>query len=888
MGTLPIASSRQPAVGEASIPSPIGNIVSRSLHLTLLYVLLFLSGFAGLGYEIVWTRMLSVGLGHEIIAVLAVIAAFFSGLALGAWALDGPVSRSRVPGRWYAAFELIIAVWSVALVALIPAANRFVATLIGADPSPALHWAIAFIVPFALLLPATVAMGGTLPAMERLFSRLAQDGWSVGALYAANTFGAFAGALLTTFVIVPHLGVSGALLTLAAANVLCATGVALGAARGESVRPPVDAASAIPGGGRLFVTLFITGLIGIGYEVLVVRALAQVMENTVYSFASALSVYLLGTALGAALYQRFVRGGDFDATLTRLLQAACGACLFGIVLLSAAPAAYDFLLNLFGRSFAGSVASEIGIASLVFLLPTIVMGALFSHLAQGARGASGGLGRALAFNTLGAALAPILFGVVALPMLGSLLTLTAVSLCYLVMIPQRGPRALLPASLGLAAGLALLLLPLNLNNVSVPPGGRVLEYVEGVIAAVSVVADDKDIRYLKVDNHFRMGSTATKFSDRRQSHIPLLLHPDPKRALFLGIGTGATFAGAADFPGLEADGVELVPEILSLLPNFEAVTGDFRKMPKLRLLAADARRYIQASDNKYDVIVADLFHPALDGSGSLYTREHFAAIRARLAEGGIFCQWLPLHQLDLETLGTITRTFQSVYPNATAYLAHYSLQTPLLALVSGTKPMRFSANWLDARLSDPQLQQKLKDSRLDDPYALFGAFVAGPDDLRGVAGDGPLNTDDRPLVTFRAPSTVYTPLGPSGERLVDLIDRFRPQPQQVLLAPVNGESDAEARLAAYWKARNQFLKAGLGVSPSNDVNEMVRRVREPLLAVVRTSSDFEPAYMPLLSLASALVRVDREAARSLLTDLAEANPTRHEAQRLLDGIAASR
>ena len=159
-------------------------------NVRILYLILFLSGFAGLGYEMVWTRMLSVGLGHEIIAVLSVVAAFFCGMALGAWCLDGVVSRSYRPGHWYAALELGIGLWSLILIFLIPPANHLAALLADTGSSVIRHWSVAFVLPLLLFLPATFAMGATLPAMERLFSRLRQDGWSVGGLYATNTFGA--------------------------------------------------------------------------------------------------------------------------------------------------------------------------------------------------------------------------------------------------------------------------------------------------------------------------------------------------------------------------------------------------------------------------------------------------------------------------------------------------------------------------------------------------------------------------------------------------------------------------------------------------------------------------------------------------------------------------
>src|SRR5262249_46376074 len=146
-------------------------------------------------------------------------------------------------------------------------------------------------------------------------------------------------------------------------------------------------------------------------------------------------------------------------------------------------------------------------------------------------------------------------------------------------------------------------------------------------------------RYLEVNGHFRMGGTSSQRSDYRQAMVPLLLHPAPHRAIFLGVGTGATLIGGSKLPGMTVRGVELSPEVAALLPWF-ADKPEENAAPLVTV--ADARRYIAADRSQYDVIIADLFHPALDGSGALYTAEHFAAVRERLAPGGIFCQWLPL------------------------------------------------------------------------------------------------------------------------------------------------------------------------------------------------------------------------------------------------------
>jgi spermidine synthase len=407
---------------------------SKKFYIILLYLIIFLSGFAGLGYEMVWTRMLSIGFGHEIVAVLAVIAAFFCGLALGAWILDRIVSYSSMPGKWYAVLELIIGAWSLALVVVIPWANKSVSKLMGIEPSPFIHWSVSFFFPFVLLLPATFAMGGTLPAIERLFSRLRKDGWSVGGLYAANTFGAVIGTMITTFAIVPTFGFRKTLLLLAAMNFICAASVFLISSRDEADSPSVSIpAAGLPSSKRLYLILFTTGFLGIGYEILVIRVISQVLENTVYTFASVLSVYLLGTAFGAALYQLYAPRQRFKEILTDLLHALSVTCLVSIILLWYSESIYKSVKEALEGSYVGAIFGELALAFTIFFIPTLLMGATFSHLAQAARGPKSGLGHALSVNTLGASFAPLFFGVILLPWLETKIALVVISMGYLML-----------------------------------------------------------------------------------------------------------------------------------------------------------------------------------------------------------------------------------------------------------------------------------------------------------------------------------------------------------------------------------------------------------------------------------------------------------------------
>jgi spermidine synthase len=375
-----------------------------------------------------------------------------------------------------------------------------------------------------------------------------------------------------------------------------------------------------------------------------------------------------------------------------------------------------------------------------------------------------------------------------------------------------------------------------------------------------------------------MGGTSSAFSDRRQAHIPLLLHERPRTALFLGLGAGGTLAAVSDHPDLDAECVELIPEIVPLLTYFESSTGPILQNPHITIRLADARRYVITCPRKYDVVVADLFHPARDGAGALYTTEHFQAVKSLLRPDGIFCQWLPLYQMDLAVLRVVIRTFLHVFPDGTAYLAHFSLETPIVGLVGGREPQQFTSDWFERRVTDARFAQRLRSVRLSSGYELFGCFLADPCSLDKFAGKGDLNTDDRPLVMYRAPDFAYADPAPPYVRLLALVDAFKPLPQHILPSAADAHDRAvQRRLASYWAARDSFLRAGVTVHRSSNARRMADQVREPLLALVRQSQDFSAAYDPLLAMAWKLSRTSPSDAAQLLRELHDANPSRSDA-----------
>jgi spermidine synthase len=611
--------------------------------------------------------------------------------------------------------------------------------------------------------------------------------------------------------------------------------------------------------------------------------LSQVAENTVYTFALALAVYLLGTSCGAAAYAHWRRDGDDVRRQGRLLQLVSLACLLGMLSLIAAEQIRSALLGIFGSSMASALLAEALLAMLAFLLPTMMMGALFSHLSSRARARQIDFGRVLGVNTLGAAIAPIVFGVWLLPTLGSLWGLLVIATGYLALVSPGAWRQKLQWVTGLAITGCALWSP-TLALIDVPPQGRLISHVEGTAATVSVVEDAAGTRRLHINNRQQEGSSATLLADARQALLPILLHPAPRRALFLGLGTGITALSATTDPDLQVDVVELIPEVIVASEHFTRPLAAPFYQSRLRIMQADARRFVRTTAQRYDLVISDNFHPARSGSGALYTVEHFRAVRARLNDDGIFCQWLPLHQLDLATLRSIVRAYLSVYPHAAAMLATNSLDTPVIGLIANNDATGFSLEQARARLSTQPLASRAASFGVVDELALLGSFIADSNALHDFAGAAPLNTDDHPIVIYQAPRVTYEPDSQPRDRLIELLQLLDIDAGEWLSA---SDKTQRARLTAYWSARNRFIEVGRDVRPSADVQLMLQQVREPLLDIVRISPDFRPAYDPLLQMARALATIDASDARSLLLELERLQPARLEATQLLRSLDAT-
>jgi spermidine synthase len=266
-----------------------------------------------------------------------------------------------------------------------------------------------------------------------------------------------------------------------------------------------------------------------------------------------------------------------------------------------------------------------------------------------------------------------------------------------------------------------------------------------------VVQRGKSLR-LKVDNYYSLGGTGAATYERTQADLPLILHGAPRSAFFLGLGTGITAGAAVGHPLDGVTVVELIREVVeaSRLYFGEHTNGLFDD-PRVRVIVEDGRNYLLATDERYDVIVGDLFIPWQSGAAGLYTLEHFAAVRARLHEGGLFAQWLPLYQLSRDEFMVIARTMTEVFPNVTLWRDDFLPERPIVALIGHANAQPLD---VDALVEGFRRRKGDADMERGAIVATTAIFYAGNvSAYRDHLAHYHLNTDDWPVIEYSAPIT---------------------------------------------------------------------------------------------------------------------------------------
>jgi spermidine synthase len=406
-----------------------------------------------------------------------------------------------------------------------------------------------------------------------------------------------------------------------------------------------------------------------------------------------------------------------------------------------------------GRGLAVEAATAIG----VVLVPATVLGRVFPQLlaGMGTRMPAVALGRLLAVNTAAGLAGALCAAFVLLPrfgLAGGLAAIAALVAAGAAVAARPGiARAGALASAGLLAVGAVVLPVLHVPWPEAGASGALLYYRDGAAATVSVTEEARGRRTLRVNGRYALGGTDGRLLEARQMHLALLLHPAPRRVLTLGVGTGATAGAALVHPEVTVDGVELLPEVLEAAALFAEENRGV--LGHARLVVDDARTFLLATAHAWDVIVSDLFLPWTAGSAALYSVELFELGRARLAPGGLFCQWLPLYQLAPDDLETIVASFAAVFEHVQLWIAYHRTRQPIAALMGTDVPLVADAGALRARAAAAEGGRGL--AGLDDPADVAVLYVAGDASLRAAVGGVAPLTDDRPRLEFTAPAAYF-------------------------------------------------------------------------------------------------------------------------------------
>jgi len=713
-------------------------------------------------------------------ATSATLVGVLFGHALGAGAAARVLPGLRRPWRAYGRLELGAALGTLfvpLLLALLQGAARSVYD--GLADSPLLLLALRFAIALAVTLPAAVCFGATFPAVA---AALLRDTRALGvggsAIYGANLLGAAAGTALAAFYLPDWLGVR-ATYALAVALSAAVGMAALLLARGEEallpaavLAEPAPAASAAadpraagwgsPRGLAALATL--SGVGSFSAQVLLVQAFAQVLNGSVYAFGAVLFTVLVTLAAGAvsvALVERRALADPRTLLGGALALAALGFLAFPALLARATDGlAYFGSEGTWPGYLFGALATTFRTAALPLLAAGLVFPLTFALAAHTgkprAQDASVGarLGQLVVANTLGSIAGALVAPFVFLPSGGTWSSFILLAGLYAVpamaMPDTTAARRVVRDALFVLGFLAVLAFasPTSLPEAHLEPGERLVSS-ESSAAGVVAVVERSDGRLLRVDNYSVLGGTREKIHEEREGHLALLLAPNAKRVAYVGSATGISAGATLAHPIRQLHLVEIMPGVARAARRFfaDANRGVYEDA-RTTVVLDDARNYLRATHQQFDLVIADLFVPWRAGTGSLYTREHFEAVRQRLGPDGVFCQWLPLYQLTRPELETIVATFLDVFPHAALFRGDFYGGFPIASLVGfkGRIPSAQEVASAALRLS----AAGERDRWVSDPEGIFALYVGPLAPLSPSLAQVPRNTDDRPRIEFAA------------------------------------------------------------------------------------------------------------------------------------------
>jgi spermidine synthase len=830
----------------------------------LFLVAYWCSGFAGLIYEVSWTRLLTLYLGHSTAAASAVVAAFLGGLAGGA-AIGGVIASrlSRLQSLYtYVALELGVVVAALALPfeahALTP-----VLRLAYANGEGGLFFAaIRLLLCLLMVCVPAAALGATFPVAIRWFANDAADpARRTGVLYAMNTTGAAMGALVAGFILIPSLGLSATTKVGIAASSLAALCV-LALIRPERSAGPVAVAGssiaphrakesrsgrsrkqetvarewpAVPAWLPVAI-LAISGFAALIHEIVWTRILSLVLGPTIYAFAATVAAVIAGVAIGSAAGTWI--GARTKNHLTWLMVAIAGAALSNSWTASLAGGAVPRIVAHYMATSSiafDQLLRQGTLLTAVLIVPTaICFGAAFPLGIASLRASTRAVSRfstMYAANTLGAVSGSLICGFTFIPLLGLQPTFDIVTGCLIaatLAIVVSGPLTAIARATGaaaaVAAGLMLMFgppwdrallasgaylyapyVPKDLDLETQLKAGTLLYDRDGAAATVSVKRLTGTTT-LAVDGKVDASNRSDMLTQKLLAHVPLLLHNDPRDVAVIGLGSGVTVGAALRHPISRVDVVELSPEVVAASQLFDADNHHALDDPRTHLIVGDGRSHLLLSSRQYDVIVSEPSNPWIAGVAALFTREFFSAARARLAPGGLICQWAHTYNIADSDLRAIVATFTSVFPNGTLWLIGGD-DVLLVASNDDGAPIESRMDNIERNWLRPGVAADLASVAATEPFSVSSLLVGRPRELAHYTAGAAILTDDRMALEFSGPRALHTSSAEDNGSALGSLSDDPPssKPGGSGSVRTTAPTDDSAEAADHWQRRGAML-----------------------------------------------------------------------------------
>lgn len=752
-----------------------------SRFLPLLVVLFAASGCSALIYEIVWYQMLQLAIGSTAVSLGFLLASFMGGLSIGSIGLPRLLaSRSSEthPLRIYAVLEVGIGLCGILVLFGIPLVNRiYVAGAEHGLPGLLLRGFIAGV----CLLPPTVLMGASLPALVRWVENTRRGVSWWGLLYGGNTLGAVFGCLLAGFYLLRVYNMATATYVAAALNFAIAAASYLLAsrtpARSDEGAPDIEAPSiAAPpedaANWPVYLTIAISGATAMGAEVVWTRLMAMILGSTVYVFSIILAVFLIGLALGSGLGSMALRSlrtpaGPRLALGWSQVLLTLGIAWTAYMIADSIP--YWPVNPMLGSSPWFNFQLDMARCLWAILPPTILWGASFplacAAASSSSKDSSQVVGAVYAANTLGAIVGALLVSITLVPAIGTqnsqraMLLLSAVG-ALVMLLPQMARSRSVPLTAAVTAAM-LLAIQLSRGVDAIPgkviaygrriaissPNSELLYTIEGRNSSVAITRWNDGAIEVDVNGHVEATTEPYDMKLQRMvGHLPGLIHPNPKSVLGIGFGAGVSAGTFTRYPGIEKITVcEIEPVIPPTSTRFFAKQDyDVYHNPRTHIVFDDARHYLMTTTEHFDIIASDPLDVFVKGTAALYTKEYFDAVKRHLNPGGMFTLYVPLYESDMRTVKSELATFFEAFPHATVWANTIQGRGYDMVFMGQEGPLSVNLDEMEQRLARPDyalVAQSLKEIGVPSSIDLLGTYAGQKSDLAAWLQDAELNRD---------------------------------------------------------------------------------------------------------------------------------------------------